>query len=68
MAYKGPSGLTGTPENLQAFVHLRDEEIDIYLAQDIWDGSQPYSEKLLFAVEGYGRFWLWLDDRDVKSN
>ena len=48
-------------------MHLRDEDIDIYLAQDIWDGSQPRSEKLLFAVEGYGRFWLWLGDGPIKA-
>jgi hypothetical protein len=35
-----------------------DDEIEVYLARDIWEGLAPDAEKLLVAVQGYGRFWI----------
>jgi hypothetical protein len=46
---------------------LQDDDITIYVARDIWKGLVPDAEKLLFAVEGYGRFWLQLNDRRATS-
>jgi hypothetical protein len=43
---------------------VQDDDIAIYLARDIWEGLPPDAEKLLFAVEGYGRYWLQLDRID----
>jgi len=39
-------------------VRLQDDDIEIYLARDIWEGLSPCTEKLLFAVQDYGRYWL----------
>ena len=46
------------PENPEAFIHLQDDDIDIYLARDIWQKLEPGTEKLLVAVQNYGRFWM----------
>ena len=54
-----------------------DDEIEVYrsasdaastcsrrsLARDIWEGLAPDEEKLLVAVQGYGRFWIRFVDR-----
>lgn len=66
MAYKGPSGLTGKPEQPEAFVHWVDQArperpIDIYVSREIWDTLAPDDDKLLVAIEGYGRFWIKLE-------
>lgn len=66
MAYKGPSGLTGKPEQAEDFVHLLDaarpeQPIDIYISRAIWDALAPDAGKLLVSIEGYGRFWIKLD-------
>jgi len=46
---------------------LQDDDIKIYLAQEIWESLEPDTEKLLFAVEGYGRYWLWLVGTQEKK-
>lgn len=58
MAYTGPAGLMGKPEDTAGFVHLQaDDEIEIYVARDIWDQWDPAAE-LIVSVQGYGRFRL----------
>jgi hypothetical protein len=46
---------------------LQDDDIKIFLAREISESLAPDSEKLLFAVEGYGQFWLWLGDGPEKN-
>jgi len=61
MAYNGPSGLMGKPEHPEEYVCFQDDGIEIYLSRDVFDKLAPETEKLLFAVQDYGRFWLWFD-------
>jgi hypothetical protein len=61
MAYNGPSGLMGKPEHPEECVCFQDGDIEIYLSRDVFDKLAPETEKLLFAVQDYGRFWLWFD-------
>jgi hypothetical protein len=35
-----------------------DDTIAVYLTRNIWEGLAPGTEKLLVAVQGYGRFWI----------
>lgn len=59
--------MTGEPEHPETFIPLQDDDIKIYLAQEIWESLKPGTEKLLFAVEGYGRYWLWLGGGQKKN-
>ena len=67
MAYTGPSGLMGKPEQPDEYVRFQDGDIEVYLAKDILDKLGPETEKLLFAVQNYGRFWLHFKDARPKS-
>ncbi len=58
----GPLGLTEKPENPEEFVCFQDQDIQIYLARDIYAQVTEQTEKLLVAVPDYGRFWLWFGD------
>jgi hypothetical protein len=60
VAYKGPSGRMGAPDNPDDSVRLEAGDLAIYVARDIWDGLKPGQSKLLVAVGSYGRFWLHL--------
>jgi hypothetical protein len=51
----------GEPDSLEGFIHLRADDLSIYVAQEIWDELKPGQSKLLLAVSGYGRFWLYLE-------
>jgi hypothetical protein len=62
----GLSGLTGKPENPEMFFCFQDDHIQIYLARDIWEKLTPETEKLLIAIQEYGRFWLWFGDTSNK--
>ncbi len=70
MAYTGLSGLMGKPENPAEYVRFQDGELEIYLARDIFDQLGPETEKLLFAVQDYGRFWLYFEPstKDTKGH
>jgi len=46
---------------------LQDDDIAIYLARNIWEGLEPGTEKLLVAVQNYGRFWLRFGDAFGKQ-
>jgi hypothetical protein len=63
----GLSGLTGKPENPETFVCFQDDDIQIYLARETWEALAPETEKLLIAIQEYGRFWLWFGDRPKKQ-
>jgi hypothetical protein len=54
--------LTGKPSNPEGFVALLDNEIQILLARDIWETLTPETERVLIAMQEYGRFWLWFKD------
>ena len=38
-----------------------DQPLDIYVSHEIWDSLAPDDDKLLVAIEGYGRFWIKLE-------
>ena len=57
----------GKPENPEEYVRFQDDDIEIYLAKDIFENLEPETEKILFAVQDYGRFWLWFDGSDDLS-
>jgi len=59
--YKGPSGRMGEPDNPDNFVGLEADDLTIYISREIWDGLKPGQSKLLVAVSGYGRFWVYLE-------
>ena len=52
----------GKPENPEAFVCFQDKDMQVYLARDIWESLPPETDKLLIAIQDYGRFWLWFGD------
>ena len=58
----------GKPEQPEEYVRFQDGDIEIYLARDVFDKLEPETEKLLFAVQDYGRFWLWFDDIESSSS
>ena len=68
MAYNGLSGLMGKPEHPEEYVRFQDADIEIHLARDVFDKLGPETEKLLFAIQDYGRFWLWFDDTESSSS
>jgi len=51
----------GKPENQDHFGLIQCDDIELYVAPDIWQHIRPETEKFLIAIEGYGRFWLWFD-------
>jgi hypothetical protein len=51
----------GKPDNLDNFVQLEANDLTIYVAREIWDGLKPRQSKLLVAVPGYGRYWIYLE-------
>ncbi len=62
----GPLGLTEKPENVEEFACFQDQDIQIYLARDIFGQVNEHTEKLLVSVPDYGRFWLWFDDDKIR--
>lgn len=59
--YKGPSGRMGEPDKSEKFVRLQADDLRIYVSREVWDKRKPGQSKLLVAVAGYGRFWLYLE-------
>jgi len=59
--YKGPSGRMGEPDHPEQFVRLQADDLLVYVSRDIWGKLKPRQSKLLVAVAGYGRFWLYLE-------
>jgi hypothetical protein len=66
--YKGPSGRMGEPDTQEGFIHLRADDLSIYLSQGILDELKPGQSKLLVAVPGYGRFWLYLEPKPDENS
>ena len=58
----------GKPEHPEEYVRFQDADVEIYLARDVFDKLEAGTEKLLFAVQDYGRFWLWFDDTESSSS
>jgi len=52
----------GAPEEPQGFVRLQADDLQFYVSCDIWNSISPGQDKLLVAVAGYGRFWLYITD------
>lgn len=52
----------GRPDDLDRFGLIQCDHIEVYVAPDIWQRIGLQTEKILIAIEGYGRFWLWLSN------
>ena len=39
---------------------LEADDLALYLASDIWRNIDPGQQKLLVAVSGFGRFWVYI--------
>jgi hypothetical protein len=53
----------GKPDDdLDQFGLIQCDDIEIFVAPDIWQHIGPGTEKILIAIEGYGRFWLWFEN------
>jgi len=50
----------GKTENEDGFGLVDCGGIQVWVAPDIWQRIGPATEKMLIAIEGYGRFWLYL--------
>ncbi|MGC9490419.1 MAG: trimethylamine--corrinoid methyltransferase [Thermovirgaceae bacterium] len=68
MAYKGPAGLLGKPENTESFTpfKVKGEDITCWIHDEAMEffrerGSMP-DGSYLFVVEGIGRLRLWFED------
>ncbi len=51
----------GEPDKPERFVRLRADDLLVYVSKDIWGKLKPRQSKLLVAVAGYGRYWLYLE-------
>lgn len=51
----------GEPDNPEQFVRLQADDLYIYVSREIWYKLKPRQSKLLVAVGGYGRYWLYLE-------
>lgn len=51
----------GAPKELAGFGRIDCEDIEVYLAPDIWRRLELQATRLLVAIEGYGRFWLHIE-------
>jgi len=58
----------GKPDNLERYGLIRCDDIEVYVAPDIWQRIEPQTEKILIAIEGYGRFWLWLANKTSRRS
>ncbi|HAG22592.1 MAG: hypothetical protein PWR02_1495 [Synergistales bacterium] len=68
MAYKGPAGLLGKPENTDSFTPFRvkGENVICWIHEEAMEffgdrGPMP-DGSYLFLVEGTGRLRLWFED------
>jgi len=58
----------GKPENEEDFIPFQADDIQVYLAKDIWDKLEPGAKRLRFAIGGYGRFNLEFDPDDASHS
>lgn len=57
----------GKPANPDLFGLIQCDGIEVYIAPEIWHRIGPETEKILLAIEGYGRFWLWLTNKPSRE-
>ncbi|MBC7233517.1 MAG: hypothetical protein H5T68_09805 [Chloroflexi bacterium] len=57
----------GEPERPEDFVRLEADDLAIYLSKGIWENLKPRQTKLLVAVSGYGRFWIYLEPTATRK-
>jgi hypothetical protein len=50
----------GAPEHVEEFERLQAGDLVVYLARHIVEKLRPGQSKLLVALAGYGRFWMYL--------
>lgn len=56
------------PDNPMHFVCLEASDLTVFVSTEIWDCLKPGQPKLLVAVTGYGRFWLYLEPSPLASS
>jgi hypothetical protein len=42
----------GKPDNLDQFELIQCDDIELFVARDIWQRIEPPTEKILIAIEG----------------
>lgn len=52
----------GKPEDSDGFGLIQCDDIELYVAPEIWRNIEPRTEKMLIVIEGYGRFWLYFEN------
>jgi hypothetical protein len=50
----------GKPDREDGFGRIDCGDVEVWVAPEIWDMMGPATERILIAIEGYGRFWLHL--------
>lgn len=58
----------GKPENEEEFILFQADDIQVYLAREIWEKLEPGTKRLRFAIGGYGRFNLEFDPADPPQS
>jgi len=51
----------GKPENPDSFIRLTADDLTIYVAKEILGSLESGQSKLLVALSGYGRYWIYLE-------
>ncbi len=52
----------GKPDNIDDFTRFDADDIIIYISRELLDRQEPSTRRLPFYIDGYGRFWLRLDE------
>ncbi|MGD2144435.1 MAG: hypothetical protein PVF54_08165 [Anaerolineae bacterium] len=51
----------GRPDNLEHFLRLEADDVTVYVSQEILERQKPGTRRIRFYIDGYGAFWLDLD-------
>jgi hypothetical protein len=51
----------GKPKDPAGFGRVECDDVEVWVAPTIWAKIGPQTERIQIAIEGYGRFWLYLD-------
>jgi len=69
MAFRGPAGLLGKPENTEPFTpyRVKGEDVTCWIHEEVLKffeetGTMP-DGSYIFFVEGVGRLRLWLEEK-----
>ena len=52
----------GRPEDLEAYIRFEANGITVYVSRELLNRQKPGTWKLRFHIDGYGKFWLRLEE------